>query len=135
MPAGLLASLVLALSVAAMPASAATASAATAGAAPALKGTPFASFTEDDTALFMNTARVLVTSKADGEKLRWANDASGAWGTMTVKSTYKRRGATCRDVRGDNTAKGRTDAFRVVLCRRAQDDWRVASSGPAPRRR
>jgi surface antigen len=122
------AALALALSAFAQPARVAAAdSAAT------LKGTPFAGFTDEDTAMFMRTARTLVTSKADGAELRWANDASGAWGTMAVKRSFRRRGATCRDVRGDTTAKGRTEAFRVVLCRRPPGEWRLASSGPAPR--
>lgn len=108
--------------------------AATPGAGAALEGSPFSRFTERDTELFVGTARTLVKSKADGQQLRWANDATGAWGTMNVKRTFKRRGATCRDVRGENTAKGRTEPFRVVLCKTAQGEWRIASSGAAPKR-
>jgi surface antigen len=128
MPARALAALVLVLSAMAVPAAAGAA-----GIGGSLKGSPFAGFTADDAAMFLRTARLLATSKADGEELRWANDASGAWGTLSVKRTFKRRGATCRDVRGDATVKGRTEPFRLVLCRRPQEDWRIASSGPAPR--
>lgn len=106
---------------------------AAAGLGTALKGSPFARFTDQDTEMFLGTARTLVESKKDGDELRWANDASGAWGTMNVKRTFKRRGATCRDVRGENTAKGRTEPFRVVLCRTAEGEWKIASSGAPPK--
>lgn len=111
------------------------ATALAAGMGTALKGSPFALFTDQDSEMFLATARQLATSKEDGEELRWANDASGAWGTMTSRRTFTRRGATCRDVRGENTAKGRTEAFRVVLCKNAQGEWRIASSGPPPKQR
>ena len=100
----------------------------------ALRGSPFQFFTEEDTRLFIENARTLVNEEkpsADGR--RWANEASGAWGTMAVTRNFRRSGAPCREVRGENTARNRTEAFRVVLCRTPQGEWKIASSGPVKR--
>lgn len=98
---------------------------------PPLTGPPFAAFTPEDRDMFVTTAMRLVGSKPDGTQLRWANDASGAWGTMTLTRTFRSRGSQCREARGDTTAAGRTDAFRLVACRGAKGEWRIRSAGPA----
>jgi surface antigen len=96
-----------------------------------LKGTPFQSFTDDDTRQFEETARTLADAEKDGASLRWANDATGAWGTLELKRSFKRNGAPCREMRGENTARGRTEPFRLVLCRTAKGEWRIVASGVA----
>lgn len=131
-----LASLAYAL---ATPAGATTATGATATGAAVrvdapLHGAPFAAFKDRDREIFLATVTTLVTARADGDQLRWANDATGAWGKMTLHRTWRAKRSRCREVRGDNTAGGRTDAFRVVMCTAGKDAWKVRTSGPAPRR-
>jgi surface antigen len=78
------------------------------------------------------TARTLAESGKVGDSARWANEASGSWGTVDLKRAYRRsNGTPCRELRGENTARGRTEAYRVVLCRTPKGEWKVATSGPA----
>jgi surface antigen len=108
-----------------------TASAA-AGVSAVLKGSPFEFFSEEDTKQFVATARTLAESGKVGDSARWANEASGSWGTVDLKRAYRRsNGTPCRELRGENTARGRTEAYRVVLCRTPKGEWKVATSGPA----
>lgn len=101
----------------------------------ALRGSPFQFFTEEDTRQFIATARALVDEeKPDPDGKRWANEASGAWGTMAITRSFRRSGAPCREIRGENTARNRTEAFRLVVCRTSQGEWKIASSGPSPAR-
>jgi surface antigen len=101
----------------------------------ALRGSPFQFFTEEDTRQFIATARALADEeKPDPDGKRWANEASGAWGTMAVTRSFRRSGAPCREIRGENTARNRTEAFRLVVCRTPQGEWKIASSGPPPAR-
>lgn len=97
----------------------------------ALRGSPFEFFTEEDTRQFIAAARALVEAEKPSESRRWANEASGAWGTMAVRRSFRRNGAPCRDIRGENTARGRTEAFRLVLCQTPEGEWKISSSGPA----
>jgi surface antigen len=110
-----------------------SAPAAAASMAGALRGSPFQFFTEEDTRVFIDTARALVDEEKPGDGKRWANEASGAWGTMAVTRSFRRSGAPCREIRGENTARARTEAFRLVVCRNPQGEWKIASSGPPPR--
>jgi surface antigen len=97
----------------------------------ALRGSPFQFFTEEDTRQFLSAARTLAETGKDGETARWANEASGAWGTMEIRRSFKRDASTpCREMRGENTARGRTEAFRLTTCRNAKGEWRIANSGP-----
>lgn len=100
----------------------------------ALRGSPFQFFTEEDTRQFIATARSLVDEEKPTDGKRWANEASGAWGTMAVTRSFRRSGAPCREIRGENTARNRTEAFRLILCRTSQGEWKIASSGPPPKR-
>ncbi len=116
----------LGLAVAATPAGAAT------GLGAVLKGSPFQYFTEEDTRQFIDAARTAADSTDMTDETRWANEASGSWGTMSVTRSYKRNGAPCRELRGENTARGRTEPFRLVLCR-SKGEWKIASSGAVRR--
>lgn len=104
--------------------------AAAAGLGAVLKGSPFEFFTEEDTTQFIAAARALAVEPEAGATRRWANEASGAWGTMGVKRNFRRSGAPCKEIRGENTARARTEPFRLVLCQTAKGEWRIASSGP-----
>jgi surface antigen len=98
----------------------------------ALRGSPFQFFTEEDTQQFVATARALVAEEENSpDGKRWANEASGAWGTMAITRKFRRSGAPCREIRGENTARGRTERFRMVVCQTPKGEWKIASSGPA----
>jgi surface antigen len=99
----------------------------------ALRGSPFQFFTEEDTRQFVTTARALADEEKPEDGRRWANEASGAWGTMAVTRTFRRNGAPCKEIRGENTARGRTEPFRLVVCRTPQGEWKIASSGAVKR--
>jgi surface antigen len=123
-----------ALPIALLVLAAGTASAA-AGLGAVLKGSPFEFFNEDDTKQFTTTAWSLVETGKVGDSARWANEASGAWGTVDLKRAYKRsNGTPCRELRGENTARGRTEPYHLVLCRTNKGEWKIASSGPAKKK-
>jgi surface antigen len=108
------------------------AASAAAGVGAVLKGSPFEYFSEEDTKQFVTTARTLAESGKVGDSARWASEASGTWGTVELKRAFRRSSGTpCREMRGENTARGRTEPYRLVLCRTAKGEWKIASSGGA----
>jgi len=98
-----------------------------------LKGTPFAAFTPEDTRWFLAAAGGLVAAP-NGTSRRWANDASGAWGSIEAVRSFRRSGNPCRELHGEHVASGGDERFRLVTCRTSRGEWRIVSSGPRPAR-
>ena len=68
-----------------------------------LKGSNFASFTDQDMKLFLNTVETTVASQPDGVEVTFNSPDSGSTGRMSVVKSYTRETHACRDVGGDTT--------------------------------
>jgi 17 kDa outer membrane surface antigen len=97
-----------------------------------LKGSPFERFTDADFELFFDSAQQAAIGPL-GEVKEWSNAKSGAHGTVKAVREYKRDAADCRELRGQNSARGRTEPFRLSTCKEADGKWRVAPYEPPPK--
>ena len=100
------------------------------GLAGVLTGSPFASFTDADYKQFFASASLVAEGPVGGKSADWSNAASGASGTVRSTRAFKRQDTDCRELRGTNTARGRTEPFRVTVCKAADGSWRLAESEP-----
>ena len=90
-----------------------------------LKGSPFERFTDADFEKFLVGARTAAVAPI-GDVTEWSNTDSGAHGTVRAVRSYKYEDADCRELRGQNFAQGRTEPFRIGLCKDASGKWRLA---------
>ena len=95
-----------------------------------LKNSPFASFTDDDYTQFFAGASRAADGPVGGDSIDWSNTASGAHGTVQSTRAIQRQEGDCRDLRGQNTARGRTEPFRVTVCKGADGIWRLVPTEP-----
>ena len=98
-----------------------------------LKGSPFERFTDADFELFFNGAQQAAIAPL-GDVNAWSNPKSGAHGTVTAVRNYKRDDGDCRELRGQNTARGRTEPFRLAICQQADGKWQLAPFEPPAKR-
>ena len=98
----------------------------------AIQGSPFQRFTDADYDLFFDNAQQAATGPL-GEVRQWSNDKSGAHGTVKAVRSYQRDDADCRELRGENYARGRTESFRLAICKQADGKWRLAPSESSPK--
>jgi len=112
----------------AMPAAAAS------GLASAFKDSPFTQFTDTDYQQFFTAVGQAAEGPVAGPAVNWANAASGARGSVTVLRAYQRPEGDSRDLRGENTARGRSQPYRVTVCKAPGGKWRLmANSEPPPK--
>jgi len=95
-------------------------------------GSPFERFTDADYEMFRDNARQVADGPL-GEVKAWSNAKSGAHGTAKAVRDYQRDAAACRELRGENYARGRTEAFRLAICKEADGKWRLAPYEPPPK--
>ena len=96
-----------------------------------LKNSPFASFTDDDYKQFFASAKRAADGPVGGDSIQWSNTASGgAYGKLQSTRAFHRQDADCRELRGENTARGKAEPFRVTICKGADGHWRLAPSEP-----
>lgn len=92
---------------------------------------PFAQFTDDDNKLFLDAVRKAASGAPGGAPVDWANAGSGAHGTVRyTRALTGRPEGDCREMQGDNTARGRTEQFRVTVCKDPKGQWRLATNSP-----
>lgn len=95
----------------------------------AMKGSPLERFTDADYEIFLDSAQQVANGPL-GEVREWSNAKSGAHGTVKAVRNYKRDDAECRELRGKNSARGRTEAFRLAICKEADGKWHLAPYEP-----
>jgi surface antigen len=95
-----------------------------------LKNSPFASFTDSDYKQFLSSARQAAEGPVGGEEISWSNTDTGAKGTVKSTRAFHREEGDCRELRGENTARGRVEPFRVTVCKTADGSWLLAPSEP-----
>jgi len=100
------------------------------GLAGVLNGSPFASFTDDDYKQFFAAATKAADGPVGGAAVNWSNAASGASGSVQSTLAPQRAEGDCRELRGTNTARGRTEPFRVTECKAADGTWKLVPNGP-----
>lgn len=90
--------------------------------------TPFAQFTDEDYKLFFDSVRKAASGEPGGAPVDWANGASGARGMVRYTRALQRPEGDCREMQGENTARGRTEPFRVTVCKDPKGEWRLATN-------
>jgi len=92
------------------------------------KSTSVAEFREGDWDLFWNSLLRAADGGPGGEPIAWSNARTSAHGHVKVDKESERAGlGDCRDLSGEATAKARTSAFRITLCRQPGGNWRIPS--------
>lgn len=97
-----------------------------------MKGSPFERFTDADYAMFFDHAQQAATGPL-GELKEWSNPKSGAKGSVRAVRSYTRDDNSCRELRGQNYARGRTESFRLAICKGPDGEWRIAPFEPPPK--
>jgi surface antigen len=97
-----------------------------------LNNSPFTQFTEADYQQFFAAVGQAAEGPVGGPAVNWANAASGARGSVNVLRAFQRPEGDCRDLRGENTARGRSRSYRVTVCRAPGSQWRLMASEPPP---
>ena len=103
------------------------------GMGPVLANSPFVDFTDADYEQFFASAKQAADGPVGGAKIDWSNAETQAHGTVHSTRAFRRQEGDCRELRGENTARGRTQPFRVTVCKGANDQWLLAPSEPAPK--
>ena len=107
---------------------------AASGLASAFKDSPFTQFTDADYQQFFAAVGQAAEGPVGGPAVNWANAASGARGSVSVLRAYQRPEGDCRDLRGENTARGLSQPYRVTVCKAPGGKWRLlATSEPPPK--
>ena len=91
---------------------------------------PFAQFSDDDNKLFFDAVRKAAGGEPGAAPVEWTNAASGAHGTVRYTRALQRPEGDCREMQGENTARGRTEPFRVTVCKDPKGEWRLATNSP-----
>lgn len=108
----------------------ATPAAAASGLTGMLKDSPFSQFTDADYQQFFAAVGQAAEGPVGGPGVSWANAASGARGSVSVLRAYQRPEGDCRDLRGENTARGRSEPYSVTVCKASGGNWRLMAGEP-----
>lgn len=103
------------------------------GMAGVLKNSPFATFTDSDYKQFLASATQAAEGPVGGETFEWSNAESGARGKVKSTRAFHREEGDCRELRGENSSRGRTQPFRVTVCKAKDGSWLLAPTEPEPK--
>jgi surface antigen len=92
-----------------------------------LKYAPERYFQDSDWQLMQEAVQEALDTRADGESVQWANQATGCSGTVTaLKAVPSESGKDCRSARIANRAPKATSESEHRFCRDEGGDWKVA---------
>ncbi len=92
-----------------------------------LKYAPERYFQDRDWQLMQEAVQEALDTRADGESVHWANQATGCSGTVTaLKADLSQPGKDCRAARIANRAPKATSDSEHRFCRDESGDWKVA---------
>ena len=92
-----------------------------------LKYAPERYFQDGDWRLMQEAVQEALDTRADGESVQWANQATGCSGTVTaLKAVPSESGKDCRSARIANRAPKATSESEHRFCRDEGGDWKVA---------
>jgi surface antigen/uncharacterized lipoprotein NlpE involved in copper resistance len=101
------------------------------GLAGVLRGSPFASFTDADYKEFFASAKRAADGPVGGDSITWSNTVTGgAYGSVKSTRAFHREEGDCRELRGENNARGRAEPFRVTVCKGKDGSWLLAPTEP-----
>jgi len=104
------------------------------GLAGVLKNSPFAGFTDADYKQFFASAKKAAEGPVGGDAIKWSNtNAGGAYGNVRSTRALQRPEGDCRELRGENTARGRNEPFRVTVCKNKNGEWLLSPMEPEPK--
>ncbi len=90
-----------------------------------LEFSPVKYFDAKDWELLRASANTALNEKADGESIRWRNEGSGHYGSLTPISRLQVEGRECRDLVIRNFAGGMSGGGTYRLCRMEDGDWKL----------
>jgi surface antigen len=76
----------------------------------------------------MATVQRVADGPVGDKPQEWSNTASGAHGTIRSSRAFKRGDVECREIRGENTARGRTLPFRGTVCKDPTGKWLISQN-------
>ena len=92
------------------------------------KNGPVAEFREGDWDMFWNSILRAADGGPGAEPTTWSNARTSAHGHVKTDKAFERAGVgDCRDLSGEATAKARTSAFKITLCRQPGGTWKIPS--------
>ena len=89
------------------------------------KDAPISRMTAEDFEIAGAVLRDALDKGSDGQSFEWKNAATSAQGTITLVSSFERKGMKCRGASFVITARGQTSKTGWNLCRTAEG-WKVA---------
>ncbi|MGD8909403.1 MAG: RT0821/Lpp0805 family surface protein [Chromatiales bacterium] len=90
-----------------------------------LEFSPVKYFTEKDWELLRHAARTALNDRANGESVKWRNEQSGHYGSLTPISRLEVDGRPCRDLVIRNFAGGVSGGGTYRICRMEDGDWKL----------
>ncbi|WP_250535764.1 RT0821/Lpp0805 family surface protein [Caballeronia sp. AZ10_KS36] len=94
-----------------------------------LRDTPISYMKPADRQALNRAAQHALDTQKDGEAVPWNNEGTGnpvhIEGTVTPRDTRQSGGETCRSVTLVAVAKGQTQKWTPVACKKASGEWRI----------
>jgi surface antigen len=94
-----------------------------------LRDTPITYMKPADRQALNRAAQHALETQKDGESVAWNNEGTGnpvhIQGTVTPRDTLQSGGETCRNVTLVAIAKGQTQSWTPVACKKASGEWRI----------
>ena len=97
-----------------------------------LNNAPARHFTEQDWDVLMENVQRVLDETPDGETVEWANEETGAHGSLTPASTGERNGMTCRSLEMENHARNVSATSNLEYCRDRMAAGDSSANRPAP---
>ena len=88
-----------------------------------LRNAPISRFNQQDIQLLQEAFLKAMDSGADGTTVEWANDRTGASGTITPTERFQRGGAECRTARFTTRFRALTGGGEFSFCKNSKGDW------------
>lgn len=82
-----------------------------------LDETPGEYFNNQDWKIFLHAEKKALNQYPDGKTLRWKNENTGSWGTMTPSRTTHQTGTRCRALTFDDNSHNRTGKSTFTFCK------------------
>lgn len=95
-----------------------------------LNYSPVRFFTDQDWEIATAAGRKALNETKDGETVSWENPKSGHFGSLTPLGTATRNGATCRQLRIVNNAKGMMGSSIYEFCQKPDGKWGAVEGIP-----
>jgi len=86
---------------------------------------PIRYMTDEDLTVFKAAVIRTLDQSADGVSANWANQNTGAHGTLTPIASFSQQAQKCRKLEVANSAGGRDNRSVFTLCKSPDGDWKV----------